>query len=604
MSEIILSHLLITGKLDVANDANKVSVKNEANKVSGVSNCDDTTPKVVIDELLKYYNLESYSDFLKLKFVKVNSIPSDDDLKYIARFINPNVLWDKCKLLPAWEFTKLMMKSRIQVKFNLDQIGLQTPEYPYSLNNCMLYKICREWNLPIDKESTTTDMVNYIKLSIIISNGYKQEGEEVYNNLKLIRSLICTKIHGTEVFNIENIEEKLKNYGEIFKELSFSKRNKFGKSELMLSPTNNIEAIAKIALDHHYDITFSKCPIIDYYYYLTYKNFADDNLLLIKKRSSEQMNLNYNFNPIFPHSFYDKKRMRALLKKKGYTGIINTNDIFGMLEIDHLTDNFHLGWKFKKKNNDKYTVVEKIDIDEILCDDLVAYGNGFSGYSFFTYQELAMLYDNYKTFVVPDNVGEMLQDAAIQRLIILSRNDSKLSQSIAIVSVHSAKSNKKINTLIIWFESLTKENKQNVERILEMLLHAGMYMRGWKGGEDSFPYKKRLIGTEEETLKLEDNINLYLEKLTDEYETDIGKKILDLDLYLFSYNTWKKSEDKAEGFTIKERLNMVGRGETQRKMTSCYKMSSNWICSSSYRYKVLFGLGEPFNIYQMKQISE
>jgi hypothetical protein len=579
MEDITLSHLLITGKINF-----------------------EETPKVVIQELLKLNKVDTYVEFLQLKFVRINCIPQERDLKYISAFINPNVKWEKDVLLNAWEFTKLMMGKGLRVKFDPDIVGLQTPEYPYSLNNCMLYKICKEWGLPLNMETTVSDMVNYIKLSIFISCNYSFD-VNIKNNSKLIRNYICTTIHGSDVFNMDNINERLKAYEENMKKIRFFKRSR--EERTLIEPMNNIEAIAKFAMDNHLDITYSKCPIIDYYYYFTYGDFADRDLLKIKTISPDQMDINQNFNPIFPHSYYDRKRMRNLLKKKGYNGIINTNDIYGTLEIDYLTDNFHLGWKFKKKNNDSCTVVEKIDVDDISIKiELIAYGNGVSGYSFFTYSELASLYQNYKAFVVPDNVSEMLEENAIQRLINISRNNSELSQVISAVSIRSIKTNKKVDMLIIWHESLTNEKKEDVKRVLTVLLHAGMYMRGWKGGTDSFPYKKRPLGDETETLELENNIYLYLDKLRDEYSTDIGKKVLDLDLYLFSYNNWKKSEDKTEGFTIKERLDMVARGETQRKMTSCYKMSSNWIVSSAYKYMIIFGMPEPFNIYQMKQVSE
>lgn len=579
MSEITLSHLLITGKIEF-----------------------EETPKVVIQELLKLNNVSTYVDFLQLKFVRVNLSPNERDLKYISAFINPNVKWDRKDLLNAWEFTKIMMMKGLRIKFDPDIVGLQTPEHPYSLNNCMLYKICKEWGLPLNMETTTSDMINYIKLSIFISCSYSFN-LEIKNNAKTIRNYICTKIHGSDVFNLDNINEGLKIYEENMKKIKFFKRSR--EEKLLIEPMNNIEAIAKIAMDNHLDITFSKCPIIDYYYYFTYGDFADKDLVLIRKLCPEHMDIHHNFNPLLPHSYYDRKRMRNLLKKKGYTGIINSNDIYGTLEIDFLTDNFHLGWKLKKKNDDNYTVVEKINVDDPDNKiELIAYGNGMSGYSFFSYSELTMLYQNYKAFVVPDNVNEMLSDVAIQRLINISRNNTELSQVISAVSIRNIKSNKKIDMLLIWYESLTNDKKEDVKRVLDTLLKAGMFMRGWKGGTDSFPYKKRPVGDEKEVQELEDNIYLYLDKLREEYQTDIGKKVLDLDLCVFSYNTWKKSEDKTEGFTIKERLDMVARGESQRKMTSCYKMSSNWICSSAYKYMVIFGYKEPFNIYQMKQVSE
>lgn len=577
--ETILSYFLITGKIDQTE-----------------------TPQVVIDEIISLTGCKKFEDFFQLKFVTVKEFLNENDGKYIETFINPTVKWDRKSLSLAWNFTKFMMKPEIQVKFDPSIIGLQTPEFPYSLNNCMLYKICKQWGIPIEKTTTTNDMVTYIKFSIYISSNYFHDSN-VKEKLKNIRNFILSKI-GNDVFDLSDMPTKISLYTETMKKLSFTRKYHFGT----IYPSNNIEAISRMAMDYKLDISFSKCPIVDYYYYISYADFADEKLRLVRKISPDQMDLNFNFNPIFPHSVYDRKKMRLLLKNKGYTGIINTNDIFSTLETDYLTDNFGIGWKLKKKGGENCTVVEKYNVDiqneDIDLKKLIYYGNGESGYSFFTYSELTMLYQNYKCFVVPDNISEVLQENCIQRLIMISRENPELSQVVSSISIRNIKSSKNLDILLMWFETLTNQNKENVCEILNTLLHAGMYMRGWKGGEDSFPYKKRIQGDEKETEELENNIYLHLHKLTDYYQTDIGKKILDLDLYLFSYNNWKKSEDKVEGFTIKERLDMVGRGETQRKITSCYKMSSNWICSSAYKYMIIFGMKEPFNIYMMKQVSE
>lgn len=540
-------------------------------------NINSFTPKVVLNEILLLNNIKDIEQLRSKKVVTIGEDLKESDLKYIATFINPFSNWTQKNLLRAWMFIQCFMSDKVTVKFNLDNIGIPKEENPFSLSNCMLFRICREWSIFTDQNTSTQDMINYITLSIEISS--------YDSDVKLMRNFLFTKLKGEKALSRDNLKEDILVAIDIDKD-----------------PENNVEAVARFACIEKMDISYARIPFIDYYYYYHASKFADPKLRKIYERDKTVIDLNRSFNPLFPPIYYDRRKMRIMLKKKGYTRMIQAEEIYSQLEIDFLTDNFQIGWLPLEKED--CTAIEKIPLDEIFVDEkpILSYGNGYDGYYYYTFNELIQIYQNYRSFVVPCKVDELLLPDSISRLLFFSRNNKELSDVLNVISAQNVQYDEETKELSLWFSGLPQEDKDYISLILTNLIEASMYMRGWKGTGDSYPLKKRFTSDEE---KMEANIKSRIEFLGQEYhQKELAKKILSLPLYKYSYYSWKRSHDKHDGLTIWERIEIVAMGEGQRNISSCYKLSSNYLASSGYRYTIVFGMKEPFRIDKLEQIAD
>lgn len=144
------------------------------NRLNITGNIDSSTPKCVLEEIckcssIKFKRENETSEYICKTIYKIYSYPGTritndferDDLRLIARFVNPDHKgWKKESLLKAYNFL-ISFDEPMNDNFI---IGQQTPEFPESLNACVLYKLCKKYSLNVDFKTSIDNMAIMIKL--------------------------------------------------------------------------------------------------------------------------------------------------------------------------------------------------------------------------------------------------------------------------------------------------------------------------------------------------------------------------------------------------------------------------------------------------------
>lgn len=524
------------------------------------------TPKVVINDILFTHDVDSIKDLSKLKVVKVSKEPRDEDYEDIAEFLNPHEQWQESKLIKAWLFIQEFMNSRISVKWNLEHTGLQTNEHPYSLNVCMLYRICLEWSLPLKVDTTTKHMINMIRISLVAP--------------KELRVFICSKIR-------TNYDDAKDNETTINR-LSLIKDKLVGLRE----PSTNCEAIALSAYIYKKDITYSKYPIVDYYSKTQLSKYNDPVLLNIIKKNPKIIDLSETFNPLFPIEYYSRYDLKKFSERVGFTDILLNAAMYSNLQLSYITENFHNGWQLNMIRDTTY--VSWYNVDE--RKDLICFGDHISGFTPFVPEELEQMFNYYKSFIHPVNTEEELPERLVTTLQIIATNHyPSLASVIRKIKLADSLGDKDYRDLSRWSLKLSQQEIIYVRNLLTKILELGMYCRGWKGDKDPWPLKKRPY-EEEITDGL---VTVAFWPVYEEYSNKLGKKLLDLPMYKYFFGTWKKVIDPKDGLSLYERIKMI---KENPNVYACIRMSSNILVYTAYKYMIEFGMPEPFNINNVDHI--
>lgn len=528
----------------------------------------DQIPRSVIAEILFFHHSRNTSELLSKKVVTVNDLFSTEDAAKIAAFINPYEKWDIRILMKAWQFIQAFMGKSINIKWTLENVGLQTNEYPYSLNACMLYRICLEWSIPTTYKTTIEDMITMIHISLIAP--------------KEIRQVICLNIKAN--FDDSKDNEKL-----ITKLVHLRQRMTDYNSRM---PGTNAEAIALAALQYNTDISYSAIPIIDYYSKKICNCYHDIRLRKIYTYNKRILNLTKTFNPLFPMSYYSRACLESLSHGYGFTGSLPNIDMYLNLQLNHTIDNFYHGWQEKLLRDTSAILFEDISGR----DDIVCFGNFLDGFLPYIVEELVDLYSTKNMFSHPNILEEELPPRAVITLQTIANSISpELSNILRRIKILDTQIDDDLKKVIHWYTELTVAEQNYAVNLLTKLLDLGMYMRGWKGKGDSYPIKRRPY-----TPEVDGFVTIAFWPVYEEYSNPVGKRILDLPLYRHTYGTWKRSREIKDGITIFQRVAKV---KNNADIYACIRMSSNWFICSAYKYLTLFGLPEPFNLNEIDYIS-
>jgi len=181
-------------------------------------NIDENIPNCVIYEiaeahLIKINNTDNIKEIIntinKLSIINVNKPYKSEDYRKIASFVNCHTTWKIKPLIESFEFLiKFYDKESIMTlpDSNNFKYGLQTPEYPYSYNACVLYKYCKYLNIPINNKTNIHDMW----ISILCFTYSEQNLKNItinlisnYNKLQLYQ--LIYNITKNDNINLENI---------------------------------------------------------------------------------------------------------------------------------------------------------------------------------------------------------------------------------------------------------------------------------------------------------------------------------------------------------------------------------------------------------------
>ena len=596
---------------------------------------DYNTPIVVLRETCESLGIlfnENWSIQYLSKKIKKKEIPIPiSDLRIIARYINPHCkTWKKESLMKAFQFFNTFEVKNLKDNFT---VGLQTPENIYSLNASLLYKVCKEYNIQTNRNSSIEWMENSIRMYQKMNNPYylNEVKMKIHDEIKFYTS-------HSELVNILNVINKpvpqislahshsanfIKKYVPPLRiKYTFEKYSKCAdKISEERVPINNLEAIVMAALYKKNDISECEDPITEYSLMQKSPYFPNDKKLIERMREASihpdtllNPYLNQHFNPNLPENMYDRRDLIRLSSEEGFTNPDNDDSFYSFLQLSHLTATFIHG----KQNflDRETTFLEKIS--DLEYDQVVVFGVRVCDKKFkaYTYGELMDTFSSYKRFSDPIT-QEIFSDEAIEKLYLLTQKERReteseevykerveLGEEIERVKIYIANKNEYVEEFLVKYENLDDKGKKLVETCLHGLLDCAMYMRNWDGVSD-YPLTSSATNFEnEKQIVVDDRVTqslIHFEKCCK--VSMLGNFILDLPLmqYHSESNTFVTCNDESEGLTIKERIRIVRDGENE-SMNSCIRLTSNRFLASSYFYMILLGFRIPFFISEVSEI--
>lgn len=566
---------------------------------------------------------------------------SEQDAIQVAMWINRNSDWPYNSLLDAFAFLMSFIDnpSTIIEEVTTDFIfGSQTPAITRSLNPCVLYKICRDRNyvLPYTISLDQLATVVYLLAGDLDKTRCLFYQQTSTASKEAIISMFLAGCHAPPVNDDRYIYEEhcaldgdnlsMTNTPISYETINASSEA-FKNSGYLLSrvvPTNSAEAIVLAALSYKIDISSAYSPIEEY---LKMKEDAskyvplDETLKAAVQANPYYLDLSTFFNPSLPLNLYVESDLVKIAETEGFTTAQLQNESpYSLLQSVSMSNTFHHG-KLPTIHNLKFCISGE-DVASENNENIVCYGVKSVSVFAYTYEELAQLFEHYKNFTNPMAKNEVFSKISINKLTRLcsikragevgtsfeARN--KLSKNISIIKALHLDASSKLSLLRDIYTEATPALKSSIIDILTKILHASMYMRGWKG-EGPYPVESADVPREQE-LNVEKNVveSIYLletsiASLNAEtlaiVEGGIGKLILDLPLYKFK-GEFIVSTTASEGLTLGERIVIVKNGISHVDHASCIRFSSNWICSSVYQYMLVLGLPLPFVVEKLRDI--
>lgn len=579
------------------------------------------TPLIVITEIADAQGLiydssqlsnESYlakmiTYLQKMEKPIVHSLsPTRDELSQIAAFINRGVNWPFLKLKMAWKFilpfldcpADLTVES-LCLPYNY-KFGLQTPTEPNSFNACLLYRLCVDNGISLNRDTSLSKMAFYIQ--------YSQFDKHTLSHIAVYH--LDRYSTTNELINIidrfrddagKDIEQPIDHAILKSTYLSLMENNVISKR---IRPSNKLEAIALSALQFEIDITGRANDAIMEYYSL--RKFGRD--WYIKQQISDEhqrFDLQRNFNPLFPQEYYPNDTLRNLAYSEGYTHLHRDTSYYEYLQIAYLSETFYEGLQAEITVDETPILMEKIT--DLRREEVLCYGRKGSCMRPITYQEIIDLFTVNNSFVNPFDNNYLFPREAINKLKYICRDkpDSihKLSLSKIITQIEQL--NKNLGTRVTYFISiyntLGEKTRCLLEKALHQLIDTAMYMRGWKGPDFEFPLEGSNLAADQIDINVNSSLREF--KMTIQTLGDIGSNFLDLPLLKYVDDKFIPSTNIESGYTIGERIMIVMKGSLEDNMSSCIRLSSNWLAASGYQYTVLIGKSPPFNIKLLRFIS-
>jgi len=578
-----------------------------------------------------------YDTIYKTPVHRIGEINDHKSWQNIARFVNKHSQWTQPKLIQAYNFLLEFMTpnssdllSKIPHKFS---IGLQTPLNPISINACILYKICIANGIHVNPRTNLNQMAYAVKL-------LRDNPDAILRKAKLFIERDAKRIDLINVLMLSSDEIKDPNESNTDTIQVYNCLPKTVASHTMLErlyqsltdtrtlqakidPSTENGAIALAAINYGIDISRSINAIREY---KVLKLAERSNYLPIDPWMSYWYELNptifdlsYTFNPLFPIKFYDPINLEIMVRNSGYTNAEIANDRpYELLQLASVSETFYQGPMPNMKG--KTTPIDLDNIDDVKYGQLICFGQLDYTLQPITISELSDLFDNNQNFTNPFNNNSVFTSTAINKLkLILSSTQGPVLTKILPQESVEARSEllgiiNRIELIVRNTDPLTREfgliyknsnrkTKEHIQLILKKLLDIGMYMRGWKGNGE-YPVIIAPVPADREievAVNITNSISEF-EKLC----TDLGKigtQICNLPLVIYKDGEYQLSRRENEGITIKNRINIVKEGEKSTNISSCIRLSSNYISSSAHKYITFLGLPSPFDIFNLRHIS-
>lgn len=544
-------------------------------------------------------------------------------LPEFARFVNNTINWKKNNLIIAYQYLKHLLESNDTLSvINTQTInfGMQTNELCYSLNPCILYKICLENLLPINKDTTMTEMETMVNILLKYSKFDNNKIQNIVSvklntdkdfKQKLIKLLIETHNNlsvSTNNLNNTITHDNLENMHNVLNNVKFL--------QSMINPTTNEGAIALVAINYRIDISKS-CNVIEEFKLLKNNGIEsyipyDDNMKYWYNLNKNIYNLDKTYNPLFSPKYYDYQSIINMAITEGYSNEeIKNNDPYELMQLAYIADTFYDG---RFPNIKKNETIYYLNIEDLEDGELICYGRIDEELFPITIEELIAGFKCYRNYTSPFRNGEVISKLAISKLKqILTHNTDNYKEEIITLRkelynlILVIESEMKIEdeitkSLIHNYYSATMETKTAIHEMFTDMLEMGMYMRGWSG-EGAFPIENAVYSVDEQ-----EDVLIRVARSIAKYERQgkrlgkIGNQINNLPLIEYRDGQYLISTNKNQGYTIAERIEIIKDGKDSDNINSCIRISSNWICATAHKYMNILGLNPPFDIFNLRKI--
>ena len=555
--------------------------------------------------------------------------------QFVARFVNKHSQWLQGKLTIAYNFlVEFMNNEDPLIKIPHDfVIGLQTPDNPYAINACILYKTCIHYRLNVNSRTTINQMAYAVRMLRENVESVIRRAEAFVKRdakrLDLINVLMLSpyEIQDPDPMIIETpinheIIPKVDTTHDLLVRVHESLVN-IRTLQQKIDPTTDAGAVALAAINYNIDISRSADPTREYKILrISGRNDyrpADPWMNYWYQRNPIIFDLTVTFNPLFPVQFYDVNLMISLVQNEGYTTEEMANiEPYELLQLAYVSDSFVQGEMPNLKS--RMTPIDLDNVDEVPYGQLLCYGQFDAPWRPITINELTELFNANQNFSTPFGANIVFSPTAISKLKIIAQSPSgpnpniRLSQeavnaranlleAINGVELLFRNNDEPSRQLALTYRNADPDTKHAIRNSLTYLLNAGMAMRGWLGSGE-YPVLKAPVppGREHEVaINVTDSLAKY--EASCRSLGRIGTLINNLPLVTYKDGEYQASVSPSDGLTIGQRISIVKEGEQTGNIASCIRLSSNWLCSSAHKYIMALGFPSPFDIFHLRHIS-
>ena len=572
------------------------------------------------------------------------------DHQEIASFLNPHVDWDIDSLLEAMDFL-IDNYYGYNCYHPVNIVAqLQTPMFPRALNACVLYKICTYNAIRTNRDNTINDLKECVAMISQTNTENKLRILPKLDKLGKVQMLrtyldICCEtrknsivVGRREVFasatyrgnngivvlpNTDNQDSQegtnkncTYNHNIDWCMLELYANNMLDISNMLrrIVPITHEEAICLAAYNEDIDISRAQDPLSEYARVIEMGSSyvpLDPYMLMEYNRDKFSIFSSHNFNPRLPQSVYSSDNLRVLAFMEGYTDRdLANNNPYELLQVAYLSCTFHKG-VLSSSTNDVTLSLDKVD--SYSNSELVSFGVRDVSTYVFALTELSDSFMSSFSYYNPIAKSPFPKVSITKlRLICTNKGASDTNASIEAkkelirvmdkIDVFSSSSNIKVQELILLHENGSIEEKEKIETCLILLLHVGMYMRGWKGVKHEFPIKEAITPPD-----VINTVFLNVTKSIHDFECYVERNHMQEKIYVLPLMNWRgafeRSNTQEEGLTIKDRIDIVKEGEESTSMSSCIRLSSNRLCYSCHYYMCLLDMTPPFHLQSLAVIS-
>lgn len=611
---------------------------------------DHNTPLCVLEEIAGTHGVNTVNCKVPLDFliaIQSSAITTvkhplpKEDLPFVARFVNPRYGgWTRGTLCRAFDWlTQFVEGWTVIDNLKLEPpltIGLQTKEQPYSLNACVLYRLCRDRKIDLTAETTLFQMsqavcclmdhISSVRERLIYRINQTTD-REILGNLAAQLTIDPQPLfnprqlpHVPTAAELLLYREPLPNPTVNHLQLTgfYPQAIDLGWFYDRYQPGNAVQAVAMAAIRFRLDISLAVNPIAEYFNLASRVVDGQLNVIFVDPFMAKwatfhprMFDMTYHFNPLFPASYYHEEQLRALVYLEGYTAEeIASEPHYQLLQTAYLTETFYLGILPTLKSN--VTQINKDDLVELGPNELVSYGQRGQPLVVYSLEELTALFTHNGSFVDPGRRDSVFSSRAITKLRNIAnihptrQANRELIEIIDSITQSAVVVDRETRILINTYHQSNTKVQNYIDKCLTMILHLAMYMRGWKGSGE-FPIESAMTPREEEAqllLKVAQTYNNF-DKLVVEMDViEIGgiplsQYVLSLPLYMQVEGQYVRATDPADGMTINDRMNIA---RIDKDANSCIRISSNWLAASCHKYLIKLGHDCPFDLWKLAHI--